>query len=868
MRPEHWLYTIPLRLRSLFRRRQADRELDDELRDHVERKAEEYVAKGLPLKEARRQALLEMGGIEKRKEECRDTRRVNWIQDLLQDLRYGLRMLRKSPAFTAVAVLTLALGIGANTAIFSMVDAVMLRSLPFNDPDRVVTVWPSAPLARFNEANGTGTLESAALYGQGDLNLSGEGAAQRIPAAAVSENFFRVFALNPVRGRAFLPSEGHAPVALLSYGLWRTRYHADPDILGKAVYLNGKAFTVIGVVPEKFDFPAKSEVWLPLPTKPEEVMQVFGGNAFASFEVARLRPHATLEQARLELNAIAQREYGSSGTAPRVAVNTLRRSLAGDTRGALLMLFGAGGFVLLIACADLANLLLARGAGRSREIAIRNALGASRSRLMRQFLCESVVLSLMGGGMGLLFAWWTIGSAGALVPARTAFTMHISMNGRALVFTFSIAVLTGILAGLIPALQSTLNLSEFLKEGSGSSQGGFSLRSRHRMRSLLGISEIALALVLMIGATLFLRSLNRLLDVNPGFQTENILTARVSLLGPKYENEAHQTAFFRQVLARVRALPSVRVAAFVNAVPLGHTVVAGFPVNVENPPKQPPDSLDALYMTVSSDYFRAMGIPLLAGRDFTAGDAAGATRVAIISNSLAQAGWRGENALGQHFAFAGEKQECQVVGIVGDVRHFGLSDNAMPEMYFPLAQEHPDDAYLIIHANRDPIALPGTVRDVVHSIDPDEPIASFETMDQLLSRSVAAPRLRTLLLTAFGALALVLALVGLYGVVSYTVAQRTHEIGVRMALGAERRTVLLMVLSYGLRLAIAGVAVGLVGAYFLTRTLSSVLYGIRPIDPVTFVLATLGLTLVVLLASYIPARRAMRVDPMVALRYE
>ncbi|HEV2224257.1 MAG TPA: ABC transporter permease [Candidatus Acidoferrales bacterium] len=855
-------------MRFPFWRRSRQEELAEEIESHLQMAAREREERGENPRQAEQSARREFGNAGLVREVTRDQWGWRWLETLLQDLRFALRMLRKSPGFTTVAVLTLALGIGANTAIFSMVDAALLRPLPFKDPDRVVTVWPSAPLAQFNEANGTGTLESAAQYGQGDLNLSGEGAAQRIPAAAVSVNFFRVFALNPVRGRTFLPSEGHAPVALLSYSLWRTRYHADPDILGKAVYLNGKAFTVIGVVPEKFDFPAKSQVWLSLPSKPGEIMQVFGGNAFASFEVARLRAHVTLEQARLELNAIAQREYGSSGTAPIVAVNTLRRSLSGSTRGALLMLFGAGVFVLLIACADLANLLLARGAGRSREIAIRNALGASRSRLVRQFLSESVVLSLMGGGIGLLLAWWTIRSAGALVPARTAFTMHISMNDRVLAFTFGIAVLTGILAGLIPALQSTLDLSEFLKEGSGSSQGGFSLRSRHRMRSLLGISEIALALVLLIGATLFLRSLNRLLDVNPGFQTDNILTARVSLLGPKYENEAHQTAFFRQVLARVRALPGVRAAAFVNAVPLGATVVAVFPVKVENPPRQSPGGLDALYMTASSDYFRAMGIPLLAGRDFTAGDAAGTTRVAIISRSLAQAGWPGENALGQHFAFAGEKQERQVVGIVGDVRHFGLSDTAMPEMYFPLAQEHADDAYLIIHANRDPIALPSTVRDVVHGIDPDEPIASFETMDQLLSRSVAAPRLRTFLLTAFGALALLLALVGLYGVVSYTVAQRTHEIGVRMALGAERRTILLMVVSYALRLTIAGLAVGLVGAYFLTRTLSSVLYGIRPLDPVTFVLASIGLALVVLLASYIPARRAMRVDPIVALRYE
>jgi predicted permease len=857
---------------NLFWRRKQQ-ELKEELDSHLRMSAQERVERGEEAAHAQQSARRELGNATLIRETTRDLWGWRWLETLLQDLRYALRMLRKSPGFTAVAIVTLALGIGANTAVFSMVDAVLLRPLPFKDPDRVITVWPSAPLARFDEANGTSTLESAALYEQGDLNLSGEGAAQRIPAAAVTENFFRVFALTPVRGRAFLPSEeipGHAPVALLSYGLWRTRYHSDPDILGKVVYLNGKVFTVIGVVPEKFDFPTKSQVWLPLPTKPEEIMQVFGGNAFASFEVARLRAHATLQQARLELNAIARREYGSSGTAPGVAVNTLRRSLAGDTRAALLMLFGAGGFVLLIACADLANLLLARGAGRSREVAIRSALGATRLRLIRQFLSESVVLSLMGGGMGLLLGWWTIGSAGALVPTRTAFATHISMNGRVLAFAFSIAVLTGILAGLIPALQSTLNLSEFLKEGSGSSQGGFSLRSRHRVRSLLGISEIALALVLMIGATLFLRSLNRLLDVNPGFQTDNILTARVSLLGPKYENEAHQAAFFRQVLARVSALPNVRAAAFVNAVPLGPTVVASFPVNVEKPPKQSPGSVDALYMTATNDYFRAMGIPLLAGRDFNAADATANARVAIISNSLAQAGWPGGNALGQRFAIPGEKnkQGYEVVGIVGDVRHFGLSDNSMPEMYFPLTQRYSDDAYLIIHANRNPMALPGAVGDVVRSIDLDEPIASFATMDQLLSRSVAAPRLRTLLLAAFGALALVLALVGLYGVVSYTVAQRTHEIGVRMALGAGRRTILLMVLSYALCLTIAGVAVGLVGAYFLTRTVSSVLYGIRPIDPLTFILATLGLTLVVLLASHIPARRAMKVDPMVALRYE
>ena len=785
-------------------------------------------------------------------------------------------MLRKSPAFTAVAILTLALGIGANTAIFSVVDNILLSPLPFKNPDRVVTIDWAVPARDL--PNGTVTLDVAGSYQQGSLNLTGSGSPQRLPAAEISETFFRVFALEPALGRTFSHGDeqpGHAPVVILSRELWKTRYHSDPDILSKIVYLNGKGFTPIGILPERFDFPAKAQIWLPLPPSIEQ--DVFGGNAFARFQIGRLRAQASPSQVRSEMQVIQQREGASSDSGNAVRVQTIRRALAGDTRQAALMLFGAVGFVLLIACADVANLLLSRGAGRIREVAVRRTLGATKSRLLRQFLTESIFLSILGSVVGLLCAWWGILALREMIPARGAFFTPISLNGSVLVFTIILAIGTGIITGLVPAFQSSKSsLSEGLKEGACSSREGFSFGfGAHRgMRSLLGVSEIALALILVVGATLFLRSLGRLLVVPPGFRTENILVARLSLLGPKFQQPSHRLEFLRQILSRARAVPGVQCAAFANDAPMDTSgmLVAGFYIHSadSNKPVQLGRAA-ALDMTASSDYFRTMGIPLLAGRDFNDSDTNPKVPVAIITQSTARTLWPNRNPIGLHFSLegiSGSNSPIEVIGVIGDVHRFGLDEDTMSEMYFSAAQYPPDETSLVLATRSNPLDFVGTVRQIIQDVDPDEPVSSFATMDQLLSQSVAQPRFRSILLGIFGGLALLLACVGVYSVISYTVAQRTHEIGIRMALGANRRNIAAIVSGYGIRLAVAGLGIGLAGAYFLARLASSFLYGVRPTDPTAFILGSVILAGIVALASYIPARRAMRVDPMVALRHE
>jgi putative ABC transport system permease protein len=860
-------------LRNLTRKRQRDEELDAEVRGYVEMLAEDKMRKGMKPDEARRAAQIELGGVEQVKERVREVRAGAWLDSLLQDARYGTRMLRKSPGFTAVAVLTLALGIGANTAIFSVVSSVVLEPLPFKDSERVIVIWWGA--AARDLPNGTASLDVAADYEPGNLNLTGSGPAQRIPAAEVSESFFRVFSLDPTRGRMFSALDekpGHAPVVILSHELWQTRYRSDPNILSRTVYLNGKGFTPVGVLPERFDFPTKAQAWLPLP--PSFDQDAFGGNAFMRFQIGRLRAGKSLSDARSEMEVIRRREADSADSATPARVQTLHEYLAGDTRPAVLMLFGAVGFVLLIACADVANLLLTRGAGRTREVAVRRTLGASRSRLIRQFLSESILLSLLGGGVGLLFGWWAIIPSRALIPSRGAFATDVSLDGRVLAFTFVLAIATGIIAGIVPALQSsTADLSEGLREGARSSAEGFRVGSHRRMRSLLGISEIALALILVIGATLCLRSLGRLLDVNPGFQTDNVLAARLSLLGPKYQQMTQRTLFLQEVLARTRAIPGVQAVAVVNYAPLDMSAIfMGMNIQAVDSKKAfPPTPFGALYMTASPDYFRLMRIPQLEGRIFNEGDASGTKPVAIISESIAKNLWPDRNPLGGHFSLDGAIRSdppIEVVGVVGDVRYFGLSAEPMAAMYFPARQAPPNDVSLLVRTDHDPLALAGTVRQAIRDVDPDEPVASFSTEDQLLSKSVAQPRFRSLLLAIFGGLALLLAGVGVYSVTSYTVAQRTHEIGIRMALGAERRDILTIVAQYGMRLAVIGLGFGLVGAYLLARLASSFLYGIRPTDPSAFLLGSATLAVIVFLASYIPARRAMRVDPMVALRHD
>jgi putative ABC transport system permease protein len=810
------------------------------------------------------------------------------MESLLQDIRYALRMLYKSPGFTVVAILTLALGIGANTAIFSVVDAVILRPLPFKDASRIVTIdgyyarrfvqKPTLHAEWADWAKGTKTLEDISIYEDGEINLAGRSQAIRVQAAEVSANFFDALGVQPLRGRTFTEEEEEsgAQVALLNAGFWREQYEDDPSVIGKAIELNGKPFTVIGILPTGFNFPKMADIWLPLPRNFNDEM--FGGNAFGGSQIARLRSAATIRQARAELEVIEQREnpdaykYNQSEGIP-IVISSLHSVLFGNARTPTLLIFGAAGFVLFIACADVANLLVGRSAGRSKEVAIRAALGASRSRLLQQFLCESVLFALIGGGLGLMCSVWTIAIARLLIPSGLLYITQIGINGRVLAFTFGVSVVVGLACGLIPAMRlSKVNSNGALNERSARAFGRLRLRSHNRLRSMLGISEIALALLMLVGAGLFLRSLGRLLDVSPGFRSANLLTARLTLKEPKYSvSGGARSDFLEQVLARIQSQSGVLDAAAVNALPFGNATSVTFGLDIEGKPPFNPDSgQGALFFEVSENYFHTMGIPLLEGRYFASTDVTGADPVAIVSEEMALQCWPNENPLGKRFSFAGAggQKPFQVVGVAGDIRNFALGEAPRPAAYFPIRQMAPDDGFLVVQVKSKPTALVSMVRDAVKSVDKNEPISSFATMDRLISQSVSGARIRSIVLGTFGGLALLLAVVGIYAVMSYAVTERTHEIGVRMALGAQRGDVLRMVIREGMVLAGIGIAVGTCGALALTRLLRSLLFDIKPTDAVTFASVAVLLVLVALAACYIPARRATKVDPMVALRYE
>jgi len=876
-----WPCKLPLRLRSLFKRGRVEQELSDELRFHLEKMTEENVARGMTLEEARYAALRELGGVEQIKEECRDMRRVNWIENLVHDLRYGVRQLRRTPGFAAVVVTALALGIGANAAMFSVVNAVLLRPLPFRDPGRLVAI-EGIPAVQFNGPHThvigwqdwvgkSRTLTDVSVYERGGVNVFGGDRPEHLPAAAVSDGFFRLLGVGAIKGRILLPDKDQParPEAVISYDLWQGHLGADPNILGRNLELSGKPFIVIGVMPPGFEFPGETQVWVPATVNMEENLFAEGG--IVNFQIARLSPGATLSQVRAELEVFLK-QLNQGNPAPfnaKPSVTPLRLQLVKDSRPALLVLMGAVGLVLLIACADVTNLLLARNAARSREFAVRSAIGAGRARLIRQLLTESVLLSLAGGSVGLLVGAGMVRLERALLPLKETPVSGIRLDAWVLGFTFAVAVLTGVLAGLLPALGSSrVILSEALKEGAGSSSAGFGFSQQHRLRMVLGIGEVGLALILLIGATLLIRSLARLSTVNPGFRTDHLLTARLFLAGPDYAKVVSRGAFFERVLDRARTLPGVRDAAWTNSLPLGEGVSVMFSVGIEGSPNPKPQTSDkwALYLTVSPDYFRAMGIPLLAGRAFDARDRDGAPRVAIISRAMARLCWPAQDPIGKRLTMMDPPQWMTVVGVVGDVRQWDLSDAPEPGMYLPILQAPSRSAFLVVHTSG-PVSATD-VAGAVRAVDRGEPVASTRTGDELLARSTASPRFRASVLGLFAGLALALALVGVYGVMAYSVSQRTHEIGIRIALGAERRGVLRMVLMKGLLITLLGVTVGVGGALGLTRFMSSLLYEIRPSDPLTFVAASLLVIAVALLACYIPARRATKVDPMVALRYE
>ena len=799
---------------------------------------------------------------------------------LLNDIRYGVRMMRKRPGFAAVVVLTLALGIGANTAIFSAVNAVLLKPLPYRNAERLVWVAGnvrggtsrasvSPPDYLDYRAQNTVFEEFAASTSVPfNVNLTGAGEPERLAGSLVTANYFRAFGVAPALGRAFGAEEERAapaPVAVLSDGLWRRRFGADPSVVGKVLTLDGKAVTVVGVAPPEFQYPSGAELWLPLDFDQPD-MKIRPAHFLRP--IGLLKPGVTIEQARAETDLIARRleeQYPESNARWSLNLVPLQEQVIGGFGTSLWVLLGAVGFVLLIACANVSNLMLARAAGRRRELALRTALGASRWRVVRQQLTESVLLSVAGGAAGLLLAAWGVDVLAALGAGDIPRSREIGVDGRVLAFTVALSVLTGIAFGLLPALRASRpNLNEVLKDaGRGSSGPG-----RGRVRSALVVAEIALALTLLAGAGLLIKSFVGLRHVNPGFDPAHVLTLRVDLARSRYTKPEQAAAFFDQLQRRVAGLPGVEAAGLVSELPLSgqpndmYFSVAG------RPPQTPDQKVTADYRRVNQDYFRAMRIPVLRGRGFTEQEVTSNARAVVVNETLARTFFPDEDPLGKHLVIDfGKAEEYEIVGVAGDVLHRSLEGDVYQMMYVPTLRI--GGTNLVVRTtSSDPTALASAVRAEVAAIDKDQPVSSVRTMEEVVAGSVAQQRFRTFLLAAFACVALLLAGVGIYGVIAYSVTHRTHEIGIRMALGAQTRDVLRMVVGQGMVLALAGVGCGLLAAFGLTRVLSSLLFGVTATDAWTFAAVSLLIVAVSFLACLLPARRATKVDPMVALRYE
>ena len=882
-----WVRSLVSQTRVWLSPRQVDQDFAQELEVHLDLLTEESVRRGMSPEEAKRAARIRLGGPTQLKETNRELQGLPAIETFLQDTRYAFRMLRKNPGFTAVAVLTLALGIGANTAIFSVVYAVLLKPLPYTNPEQLFTAFQAnaqqgtaetgCSYLNFEEwrAQNHAFSELAGIVAH-QLTLTGRVEPTVVNTSVVTPEFFALVDVKPLAGRIFFPQDGKQgapPVALVSEDLWRGRFGADPNIIGTSINLDQRPFTVIGIMPGAFRTPffTKQEVWIPLVQDP--VFSTFMPNRGLHLlpVIGRLKPGVSVAQAQAEMDAISGRlaaEFPAENNGWTVRLVPLQKEIVGDVRTALLVLLGAVGLVLLIACANIANLLLTRATSRSKEIAVRTALGAGRARIIRQLLSETAVLGLLGGAVGIALAYWGVKALSSLMPLSLPQMNPIRVDYFVLGFALLLSAIAGLAFGLVPAMfAANADIQNALREGARSGES----RNRRRARSFLAVVEISLAMVLLMTAGLLLRSFARLTSVSPGFDAQHIVKADISLPQFQYSAPQQWAAFSEELLARIQSDPGLQDSAVVVPRPIAdRNVNLPFDI-VGNPPSSASASRTASFVSVSPDYFRVMGIPLLAGRFFNQHDISSAPRVSIISEAMARLYFPNQNPLGKQLTFGfppnGEAMR-EIVGIVGNVRDVALGQNPGAMMYVPFAQAPFWGANLVVKSTLSTSSVAAAIRQEVQKMDKDIPVTDVAKMPDLIDASVAQPRFRTFLLGLFAGMALVLAATGIFGVISYSVSRRTNEIGIRVALGASRNTILSMILGETLALTFAGLAVGLPCALAASHLVGHMLFDVSANDPATLAAVAFSLAVVAALAGYIPARRAVRVDPMAALRYE
>jgi len=863
----------------MFRRKRRVNDFGAEIEVHIQLETERLREQGLSENEARTAARRAFGNVTRAKERFYESRRRLRWDHLQQDIRFGLRMLRKSPGFSFVAILTLALGIGANTALFSVVNAVLLRPLPFLNSSRLVWSWGDCPLcdqaavAPADFIDYRAQSHSFEYYGAmagGDslFNLAGSDKPTQIKGSMVTAGFFEALGVQPRYGRVFEASDEKTTdpqVVILSHHLWQERFGSDPNVIGESVTLDDKTRTVVGVLAKDISLLSQADLWFPAPFQ-NQGMQSRRSHFLRP--VGLLRRGVSISQAQAELNTIAAglgREYPVTNAGWSLRLEPLQSVLVGSARLPLLVLLAAVGLVLLMACANVASLLLSRNTVRQREIVIRTAIGAGRSRLVRQLLTESLLLALAGGAAGILLANAGVEFLKGLGPQSLPRLEEVNVSGGVLAFTFATAILAGVLFGLGPALRaSRRDMAQSLREGGASGDS----RSKHRAHNALVVAEVALSVVVLIASGLLLNSFWRLMRVQLGFDPANVLTTEVSLVSPRYDDAGRRESFFHDLEDRIQSVSGAGRAGFVSELPLSGEADDTFFTIAEHPPANPNDNQDADVRVIDGDYFGAMRIPLLAGRAFERLDSLESRKVVIVNEPFVKKFFPNESPIGKHLRVFEGKPEFvarEIVGIVGGNKHFALQESLRPAMFTPGSFMKMN---VVVRSAGDPAMLTTAVRQAIRAIDPDEATAAFRTMGDVVSSSAAGDRFNALLLGVFGGIALLLTAAGIFGVLSYLVTQRTREIGLRMALGAQRTDVLRVIVGHGVRLALLGLAIGVVAAAVVTRWMASVLFDVKPTDPLTFVAVAVVLGTVAFLASYVPARRAMRVDPMVALRYE